>query len=690
MKKLMSAKAKPSLSVLEDPAPVGGRLANFTQEWSAITNDPFVLGTVQGHLIQFQRKPPLVRPSPKSEVVVTKAQQGAMQGAITDLLKEGNIERGPLNKGFFTYPFLIPKKDGQLRFIMNLKPLNRYIKCTKFKMTTLKHIREAIRPGCWAVSFDIKSAYCHIPIARRHRCFLRFRWKGQVYQFKTLPFGLSTAPKTFTRTTRPILLYCRKLGIKLFLYLDDGLILAPSYNIAKEHGELVAELVQRLGFVLSWKKCNFEPTQIFTHLGVTFNSKEMTISLPEEKILKVREQAAKVLKTPTCRGVMRLLGLTNFANLGVPLGRLHSRPLQFWLKTGYKSPQDLFHTLSVTPLAEKCLTWWMNLTHTSKSLTRPRVEEVVITDASTAGYGGHLNQLTFQGKWPGHKGKSTHINILELETVWKACQQFEQEIQGKVVSFQIDNTTAVAYLRNEGGTHCYRLYGIARNILLRCHQLGITVCPSYLRGIANLKADALSRGKQTQEWSLNPTAAQRLFKLWGTPVVDLFASSRTFKLPQYFSLDMTDNRAIGHDGARDDWPQGLRYAFPPPPIISLVLANYEKQGGELVMITPYWPDQPWFAELIQLSMEPPRRFKPVDYLLQNATTGELIPRIMREIKLTAWRLSSASAPERVWQNLHPENCKMPGHSTQRKVTTKLLKNGVLSAVEKGYQTFRFV
>ena len=39
----------------------------------------------------------------------------------------------------------------------------------------------AIHPGQWAISLNIKSAYCHIPVARRHHCFLCFQWKGKVY-----------------------------------------------------------------------------------------------------------------------------------------------------------------------------------------------------------------------------------------------------------------------------------------------------------------------------------------------------------------------------------------------------------------------------------------------------------------------------------------------------------------------------
>ena len=143
-----------------DQEKVGGHPAAHSEAWNCVTRDTFMLGSVQGHLIQFNRKPLLVRPTEKCEVQVLKGQQQEMNHQIQMLLKEGNIEEVPNNKGFFTYPFLIPKKNGKSRFIMNLKPLNRYIKCTKFKMTTLKQIRESLRNGQWAVQMDIKSFRC--------------------------------------------------------------------------------------------------------------------------------------------------------------------------------------------------------------------------------------------------------------------------------------------------------------------------------------------------------------------------------------------------------------------------------------------------------------------------------------------------------------------------------------------------
>ena len=138
-----------------------------------------MLGTIQGHLLQFNQKPSLKKPTSKCKIKVPKAQENMVASEVSSLLSEGTIELGPGNKGFFKYPFLIPKKNRESCFIMNLKPLNQFITCTKFKMTILKQIREAIHPGQWAVSLDITSAYCHIPIARKHHCFLLLPVAGQ-------------------------------------------------------------------------------------------------------------------------------------------------------------------------------------------------------------------------------------------------------------------------------------------------------------------------------------------------------------------------------------------------------------------------------------------------------------------------------------------------------------------------------
>ena len=168
-----------------------------------------MLGTIQGNLLQFNQELPLVKPTHKCEVKVAKTQENMMTSEISSMLFKGTKELGSQRtRDSLHIPSQFPRKNGESHFIMSLKPLNQFITCTMFKMNTPKQKGEVICSGQWIVSLNIKSAYCHTPIPRRHYWFLCFRWKGKVYQFKTLPFSLSTAPKMFMRVMKSTLHLC--------------------------------------------------------------------------------------------------------------------------------------------------------------------------------------------------------------------------------------------------------------------------------------------------------------------------------------------------------------------------------------------------------------------------------------------------------------------------------------------------
>ena len=59
----------------------------------------------------------------------------------------------------------MPKKSLGLRLVINIKPLNLFIKKENFKMETTKSIRKALSPGDWVTSIDLKNMYFHLPIA---------------------------------------------------------------------------------------------------------------------------------------------------------------------------------------------------------------------------------------------------------------------------------------------------------------------------------------------------------------------------------------------------------------------------------------------------------------------------------------------------------------------------------------------
>ena len=77
-----------------------------------------------------------------------------------------------------------------------------------------------------------------------------------------LPFGLSTAPREFTKTLAPVVQLVRSQGIQVHAYLDDWIIRASSRQQSLEHTQHVIQLLQSLGWTINWDKSMLQPSRI--------------------------------------------------------------------------------------------------------------------------------------------------------------------------------------------------------------------------------------------------------------------------------------------------------------------------------------------------------------------------------------------------------------------------------------------
>ena len=116
-----------------------------------------------------------------------------LRAEILSMLVKGAIER-VVNKsllGFYSLLFVMPKKNGKLRLVIDLRSLNHHLRKEKFHMETPANLRHSIQKQDWVISLDLTDAYLHVPIHPSSRKFLRFSYQDEVFQFRVLPFGLS-------------------------------------------------------------------------------------------------------------------------------------------------------------------------------------------------------------------------------------------------------------------------------------------------------------------------------------------------------------------------------------------------------------------------------------------------------------------------------------------------------------------
>ena len=117
-----------------------------------------------------------------------------------------------LLKCFISLTFPISKKDGTKRPIIDLRELNKCIHWEHFKMEGIHLIQLLLEEGDWMVKLDLKDTYFAVPICPQNWTYLTFQFRGSIYQFECLPFGLSSAPRIFKKVMKPVTSWLRQFG----------------------------------------------------------------------------------------------------------------------------------------------------------------------------------------------------------------------------------------------------------------------------------------------------------------------------------------------------------------------------------------------------------------------------------------------------------------------------------------------
>lgn len=302
---------------------------------------------------------------------------------------------------------------------MDLRDLNLHIVYKKFRMTSIQGTLPLLSKGVWMVTLDLKDAYFHITIALEHRKYLRFTLGDDHYQFKALPFGITSAPRVFTKTMAVVISYLHTRGIMIFLYLDYWLIVADSMATVSMNLEITLTLLHSLGIQVNWNKSHLEPTQHIQFIGAVLDSLHTHAFLPIDCAQSLWHHVEQVLTNckTTALQVQQLLGHMAAAIADVPFAKLHMRPLQMSFQCQFR-PQ--IHSQSRRIFLKRgikeSLTWWTLPANilAGTLFRKPDTTITLTTDASLTKWGAHLGKWTTRGLW-SHKEARMHINWLELQ-----------------------------------------------------------------------------------------------------------------------------------------------------------------------------------------------------------------------------------------------------------------------------------
>ena len=188
--------------------------------------------------------------------------------------------------------------------------------------------------------------------------------------------------------------------------------------------------------------------------------------------------------------------------------------------------------MTLSAAAVQDIIWWYTNIPVSYSFIHPPIiSHNLYTDANLAGWGATDSQSTAGGGGGGGGLRGggrppAHINVLELQAAYLALQSLCKHCVYSHVCLYMDNSTAVAYINKEGGTHSVLCDALAVKIWQWAIPQNIWLSAAFIPGESNVVADFYSRcPNDNTEWQLDHVVFEKLCEVLHTPVIDLFASA---------------------------------------------------------------------------------------------------------------------------------------------------------------------
>ncbi len=503
-----------------------------------------------------------------------------------------------MRQGFYSPYFIVPKKGGGLRPILDLRVLNRALHKLPFKMLTHRHMIKCIQPQDWFAA--------NRPEGR----FLRFAFEGRAWQYRVLPFGLSLSPRVFTKVVEGALTPLREVGVRILNYLDDWLILAQSREQLGDHRDLVLRHLSQLGLRVNWEKSKLSPVQRISFLDVELDSVSMTARLTEERAQAVLNclSSFRGRNVVPLKQFQRLLGHMASAAAVTP-ARIASYETTSALAT-LPGPEV---GMAPQPLDRPCL---------STGRGAPRT--------SVPAYCCHSRCLQHGlGRYMQRAG-----SLGALDRAPTALAHQLPGAVGSAFSLAAVPATAVGQARaSPHGQHCGDLvyqpaggYTITPHVTARppsppleSHAVQVTACCSHPGAAQSCGRHALTTAHVPRRMATpsrdDPADLESIRGSSGRPV----CLPRVLPLP---AVLLSDRGPPRHRRTGTQLASGLtQVCVSPVSLLAQTLCKLREDEEQVLLVAPHWPTRTWFPELISLATVPPWRIpKRKDLLSQGLGT----------------------------------------------------------------------
>ena len=388
---------------------------------------------------------------------------------VDRLCKIGVLKK--VNRSEWAAPtFIIPKKDGSVRFISDFRELNKRIKRKPYPIPKIQDLLLKLEGFQYATSLDLNMGYYHIELSpdSKRLCTIVLPW-GK-YEYQKLPMGLCNSPDIFQEKMSTLLgdlEYVRT-------YIDDLLITTKSdWQDHLRHLDIVFHRLREAGLKINAKKSFFGKDEL-EYLGYWISRKGI------QPISKKVEAIKNLVSPKTKRELRRFIGIVNYyrdmwirrSDILAPLSKLTSKTVKWqWTEVEQKA----FETIKCIIARETLLVY--------PDFNKPFI---IHTDASHLQLGAVISQdnkpIAFYSRKLNPAQMRYTTTERELLSIVETLKEFRNILLGQRIKVYTDHKNLT-----------YTNFNTER--VMRWQLIIEEYSPEliYLKGQTNIVADALSR-----------------------------------------------------------------------------------------------------------------------------------------------------------------------------------------------------
>ena len=382
---------------------------------------------------------------------------------------------------------LVRKKDGGLRFCIDLRKLNSRTVRDAYALPRIEESLESLAGATIFSTLDLKSGYWQVRMDPKSQPCTAFT-VGPLgfYECARMPFGLTNAPATFQRLMNSCL---GDLQNKFcLLYIDDIVIYSKTVEEHLQHLTMVFDRLRKAGLKLKPSKCEFFQ-QSLEYLGHVVSADGVQTN--PKKIAAVQ----KWPRPSTIAELRSFLGFTGYYRRFIQNYSQMARPLNNHLQGA--EVQKKSTPLQWNPESEAAFRELKKRCTETPVLAYPDFARPfeLHTDASAQGLGAALYQVDDKGKkrpiafasrsltgaevnYPAHK-----LEFLALK--WAITSKFHEYLYGQKFKVYTDNNPLTYVLTSA------KLDAVGHRWVAALAVYDFEVI--YKQGKTNQEADALSR-----------------------------------------------------------------------------------------------------------------------------------------------------------------------------------------------------